>query len=117
VELRVMAALSGDPTMIDAFVANADIHTATAAKVYGVSQDEVISEMRRTAKMVNFGIIYGISAFGLSQRLGIPRTEAAEIIETYFQEYPAIKEFMDSVVESVREVGYAETLGGRRRYF
>ncbi len=117
VELRVMAALSGDPAMIDAFCENADIHTATAAKVFGVAKDEVISDMRRTAKMVNFGIIYGISAFGLSQRLSIPRGEAAEIIETYFKEYPDIKEFMDTIVETVREAGYAETLGGRRRYF
>ncbi len=117
VELRVMAALSGDPAMIDAFCDEEDIHTTTAAKVFGVPQSEVTSDMRRTSKMVNFGIIYGISAFGLSQRLQIPRGEAAEIIDTYLEKYPAIKEFMDTVIESVREVGYAETLGGRRRYF
>ena len=117
VELRVMAALSGDPTMIEAFQNNLDIHTATAAKVFGVEIDEVIPDMRRTAKMVNFGIIYGISAFGLSQRLGIPRGEASEIIKTYFEEYPAIKQFMEDTIEDAREKGYVETLAKRRRYF
>lgn len=117
VELRVMAALSGDPTMIEAFQNNLDIHTATAAKVFGVEIDGVIPDMRRTAKMVNFGIIYGISAFGLSQRLGIPRGEASEIIKTYFEEYPAIKQFMEDTIEDAREKGYVETLAKRRRYF
>ena len=117
VELRVMAALSGDPTMIEAFQKNLDIHTATAAKVFGVEIDEVIPDMRRTAKMVNFGIIYGISAFGLSQRLGIPRGEASEIIKTYFEEYPAIKKFMEDTIQDAREKGYVETLAKRRRYF
>ena len=117
VELRVMAALAGDPNMIDAFKQDLDIHRATAARVFGVNDNQVLPEMRRTAKMVNFGIIYGISAFGLSQRLEIPRGEAAEIIETYFQQYPAIKNFMESTVETVREKGYAETVSGRRRYF
>ena len=117
VELRVMAALSGDPAMIEAFKNDLDIHTATAARVFGVSLDDVLPEMRRTAKMVNFGIIYGISAFGLSQRLGIGRSEASEIITTYFEQYPAIKQFMEDTIESVRELGYAQTLAGRRRYF
>ena len=117
VELRVMASLSGDPAMIEAFQNNLDIHTSTAAKVFGVEIDEVIPDMRRTAKMVNFGIIYGISAFGLSQRLGIPRGEASEIIKTYFEQYPAIKQFMEDTVESTRENGFIETLAGRRRYF
>lgn len=103
--------------MIEAFQNHADIHTITAAKVFGVSPDEVTSEMRRTAKMVNFGIIYGISAFGLSQRLAIPRSEAAGVIEAYFREYPAIREFMSRTVEEARESGYVETLSGRRRYF
>ena len=103
--------------MIEAFQADLDIHTATAAKVFGVELDEVVPDMRRTAKMVNFGIIYGISAFGLSQRLGIPRSEASEIINTYFEQYPAIKQFMEDTVESTRENGYVETLAGRRRYF
>ena len=114
VELRVMAALSGDEAMIQAIKDDLDIHSATAARVYGVDMDDVTSEMRRNAKMVNFGIIYGISAFGLSQRLGIPRGEASEIIETYFQQYPGIKNYMDTTVETAQQNGYVETLGGRR---
>lgn len=117
IELRVMAAISQDVTMIEAFQNDADIHTITAAKVFAVEPENVTSDMRRTAKMVNFGIIYGISAFGLSQRLAIPRTEAANIIEAYFREYPAIRQFMDRTVNEAREAGYVETLSGRRRYF
>jgi DNA polymerase-1 len=117
IELRVMAALSQDATMIEAFQNDADIHTITAAKVFVVEPENVTSDMRRTAKMVNFGIIYGISAFGLSQRLAIPRTDAANIIEAYFREYPAIREFMDRTVQEAREAGYVETISGRRRYF
>jgi DNA polymerase-1 len=117
IELRVMAALANDATMIEAFRNHIDIHTVTAAKVFVVDPENVTSDMRRTAKMVNFGIIYGISAFGLSQRLGIPRGEASAIIEAYFREYPAIKEFMDRTINEARENGYVETLGGRRRYF
>jgi len=117
IELRIMAALAADPTMIAAFQNGADIHTTTAAKVFSVAEDAVTSDMRRTAKMVNFGIIYGISAFGLSQRLAIPRTEAADIIDAYFREYPAIREFMDDTVARARENGYVETLTGRRRSF
>jgi len=117
IELRIMAAIANDPTMIAAFRQGTDIHSVTAAKVFGVAEDAVTSEQRRRAKMVNFGIIYGISAFGLSQRLGIPRSEAAEIIDAYFREYPAIKAFMDHTVEAARESGHAETLCGRRREF
>jgi DNA polymerase-1 len=117
IELRVMAALSQDATMIEAFQNDADIHTITAAKVFTVEPENVTSDMRRTAKMVNFGIIYGISAFGLSQRLAIPRTEAANVIDAYFREYPAIREFMDRTVNEAREAGYVETISGRRRYF
>lgn len=118
IELRVMAALSGDQSMIEAFKANEDIHTATSAKVFGVTPLEVTREMRSTAKMVNFGIIYGISAFGLSQRLGtISRSEAGEIIEAYFKQYPAVKEFMQNTVDEAKEKGYAETLCGRRHYY
>ena len=116
VELRIMAAMSGDAGMIEAFQQDLDIHTATAAKVYGVALDEVKSDMRRTAKMVNFGIIFGISAFGLSQRLGIPRAEAAEIIDTYFAQYPGVKEFMDKTIEEAKANDYVETLTQRRRY-
>ncbi len=117
IELRVMAALANDATMIEAFKNNADIHTITAAKVFGVANDTVTNDMRRTAKMVNFGIIYGISAFGLSQRLAIPRAEAASIIEAYFREYPAIKAFMENTIADARERGFVETLSGRRRHF
>ncbi len=117
IELRVMAALACDPTMISAFQDGADIHTITAAKVHGVTPEEVTRDMRSGAKMVNFGIIYGISAFGLSQRLAIPRSDAAEIIEAYFREYPAIKEYMDRTIAESREKGYAETLAGRRRAY
>ncbi|MDE0836241.1 MAG: DNA polymerase I [Akkermansiaceae bacterium] len=117
IELRVMAALACDPTMISAFQDGADIHTITAAKVHGVTPEEVTREMRSGAKMVNFGIIYGISAFGLSQRLAIPRGEAAEIIDAYFREYPAIKEYMDRTVAEARDKGYAETIAGRRRHY
>lgn len=116
VELRVMASLSGDEAMMEAFAQGLDIHQATAARVYGVPLDGVLPEMRRTAKMVNFGIIYGISAFGLSQRLGIPRTEAARIIDSYFQQFSGIKRYIDQLVESARQKGYVETLTGRRRY-
>lgn len=116
VELRVMAHLSGDEGMKQAFIDGEDIHTATAAKVFGVALDEVTKEQRRRSKMVNFGIIYGISAFGLSQRLRIPRKEAAEIIENYFAQYPAVKTFMDSLIAGAKEKGYVETVTGRRRH-
>ncbi len=115
IELRVMAALSGDVAMIEAFRQGVDIHQATAAKVYGVALDAVEPEMRRKAKMVNFGIIYGISAFGLSQRLGIPRTEAAQIIESYFRQFPGVASFMKTLVEEARAKGFVQTLCGRRR--
>ncbi|MEO1855852.1 MAG: DNA polymerase I [Rubritalea sp.] len=115
VELRVMAAIAGDEAMIKAFQQDLDIHTATAARVYRVNLDEVTRDMRSAAKMVNFGIIYGISAFGLSQRLGIPRAEAASIIDSYFEQYPAIKTFMDNTMKQAEKNGYVETLGGRRR--
>ena len=116
IELRIMAAFSGDQTMIDAFENDIDIHSSTASKVFKVELEEVTSEMRRRAKMVNFGIIYGISAFGLSQRLGIPRGEAAEIITSYFEQFPAVKTYMDKVIDDAREQGYVETILGRRRY-
>ncbi len=115
VELRVMAALSEDAAMIEAFQQGQDIHQATAAKVYGVPLDGVLPEMRRTAKMVNFGIIYGISAFGLSQRLGIPRGEAATIIDNYFKQFPGIHRYMEQIVKDAKKYGYVETITGRRR--
>jgi len=116
IELRIIAELSGDEGMIEAFNQGLDIHAATAAKVYGLQLSEVTKEMRRNAKMVNFGIIYGISAFGLSERLGIPRKEAAQIIDQYFVKYPKIKEYMDNTIVSARKLGYVETIKGRRRY-
>src|ERR1700744_4422 len=116
IELRIIADISKDKNMMDAFVNNYDIHTATAAKVYGKQLDEVSSDERRNAKAVNFGIIYGQSAFGLSQNLGIPRKEAAEIIENYFAQYPGIKNYMSDTMNFARENGYVCTLMGRRRY-
>ena len=118
IELRVMASLCEDPAMIEAFRADEDIHTATAARVFGVPLDGVTSDMRRTAKMVNFGIIYGISSFGLSQRLNgeVSRGEAQQIIEEYFRQYPGVKAFQDSTIEQAQRDGYVETLTGRRRY-
>jgi DNA polymerase-1 len=116
IELRIIAALSGDEGMIQAFHSGQDIHTATASKVYGTEIDKVTSDMRRNAKMVNFGIIYGISAFGLAQRLSIPRTEAKEIIENYFAKYPKVKEYMNSTIQLAKEKGFVETILGRRRY-
>ncbi|MBA3706896.1 MAG: DNA polymerase I, partial [Bacteroidetes bacterium] len=116
IELRIIAELSNDTGMIEAFQSGQDIHKATAAKVYNVSLEEVTSDMRRNAKMVNFGIIYGMSAFGLSERLNIPRKEAAAIIENYFEKYPRIKIYMDENIECARVKGYVETIMGRRRY-
>ena len=116
IELRVMAHLSGDPHMIEAFRSGADIHAATAAKIYGVAPDAVTPEMRRKAKTANFGIIYGISAFGLAERLGISRTEAKELIDGYFKSYPRIKEYMDESIERAREKGYVETIFKRKRF-
>ncbi|MES2396945.1 MAG: DNA polymerase I, partial [Bacteroidota bacterium] len=116
IELRIIAELSKDEGMIEAFLSGQDIHKATAAKVYNVSLEEVTPDMRRNAKMVNFGIIYGISAFGLAERLNIPRKEAGAIIENYFSKYPGIKTYMDENIEIARERGYVETIMGRRRY-
>jgi DNA polymerase-1 len=116
IELRIIAHLSKDKGLVEAFQNGMDIHTATASKVYGVAPDMVTKEMRRNAKMVNFGIIYGISAFGLSERLGIPRKEAAEIINNYFEQYPGVKAYMEKSIQFAREHGYVETILGRRRY-
>jgi DNA polymerase-1 len=116
IELRIIAEISKDPNMTQAFIQNLDIHTATAANVYGIGLNEVDSTQRRNAKAVNFGIIYGQSAFGLSQSLGIPRKEAADIIENYFAQYPGIKQYMADTMNFARENGYVCTLMGRRRY-
>ena len=116
IELRIIAHLSKDKAMIAAFNEGLDIHTATAAKVYGIGLEDVSKEMRRNAKTVNFGIIYGISAFGLSERLGIPRGEAADIINNYFEQYPGVKTYMNDQIVFARKTGYVETMLGRRRY-
>lgn len=116
IELRIIAEISKEENMLDAFTKGIDIHTATAAKVYGISIEEVDGTQRRNAKAVNFGIIYGQSAFGLSQNLGIPRKEAAEIIEQYFAQYPGIKRYMSDTMNFARENGFVETIMGRRRY-
>jgi DNA polymerase-1 len=116
IELRLMAHFSQDNNMIAAFVNNEDIHTATAARVFGVDADKVTREMRTKAKTANFGIIYGISAFGLAQRMRIARTEAKELIEGYFTTYPGVRKYMDECIENARNNGYVETLLGRKRY-
>ena len=111
-----MAHLSGDESLIAAFAHGEDIHAATAARLFGKTIPEVSSEERRRAKTANFGIIYGIAAFGLSQRLEIPRKEAKELIDGYFRSYPKVEEYMNRVVAEAREKGYVETIFGRRRY-
>jgi DNA polymerase I len=116
IELRIVAAISKDKSMIADFKQGVDIHTATAAKVFGVELGAVDKEMRRKAKMVNFGIIYGISAFGLAQRLDIPRKEAAEIIDNYFKQYPDLKLYMNDSIDFARQHGFVQTIMGRRRY-
>ena len=116
IELRLMAHFSGDANMQDAFRHDADIHAATAAKIYGIPIADVTSDMRRKAKTANFGIIYGISVFGLSQRLSIPRSEAQELISGYFDAYPGVRRYMNEAIDKARAKGYVETLMGRRRY-
>lgn len=116
IELRLIAELSKDPNMMEAFTSGHDIHRATAARVYGLELEEVTSDQRRNAKAVNFGIIYGQSAFGLSQSLAIPRKEAAEIIDQYFSQYAGIKKYMSEVLNFAKENGYVETILKRRRY-
>ncbi len=115
IELRIMASFAKDKQMIDAFRQGRDIHATTASRIFGIKLEEVDSETRRMAKSANFGMIYGISPFGLSQNLNIPRGEAKEIIESYFQEFPAVKEYMDRTVNEARDRGYVETILGRRR--
>jgi DNA polymerase-1 len=116
IELRIVASISGDPNMCEAFRLGKDIHTATAAKVFGVSEDNVTKEMRYKSKSVNFGIIYGQGAFGLAENLNIPRAEARELIENYFKEYSSIRKYMDDTINFARENGYVKTLLGRKRW-
>ena len=116
IELRIVAAISGDEAMIQAFKDKKDIHTATAAKVYNVEESAVTKDMRRAAKAVNFGIIYGQSAFGLAENIGVSRTEAKTIIDNYFKQYPSIKGYMDRSINFAKEHGYVETIMGRKRW-
>jgi DNA polymerase-1 len=116
IELRIVAAMSGDEAMCEAFKLKKDIHTATAAKVFGISEEEVTKEMRYKAKSVNFGLIYGQSAFGLSQNIGVSRTEAKQLIDNYFEQYAAIKSYMDKQILFAKEHGYVETILGRKRW-
>jgi len=116
IELRIMAHMSGDKNMIDAFNTGEDIHVSTAAKIQGISPGDVTKEMRGRAKTANFGIIYGISAFGLSRRMNFPLSDAKEFIEEYFRTYPGVKKYMDKSIERAREKGYVQTIMGRKRY-
>ncbi|HSF85254.1 MAG TPA: DNA polymerase I [Acidimicrobiia bacterium] len=116
IELRILAHLSGDPGLVDAFRTNLDIHTATAARVNGVDPDDVTSDQRRRAKMVNFGLLYGMEAYGLAQRLEISRDEAQAQIDAYFAQFPDVRQFMQGIVDEARSTGYTTTLLGRRRY-
>lgn len=116
IELRIIAALSGEENMIESFRKGEDIHKSTAAKVFNVAPEEVTREMRSNAKTVNFGIIYGVSAFGLSNQTNLSRTESKELIDAYYQTYPRLKSYMNELIESAREKGYAQTISGRRRY-
>ena len=116
IELRIMAHLSGDEHLTGAFRSGVDVHRATAAKIFGIPYDEVTGDQRRIAKTANFGIMYGISSFGLAQRLGISRSEAKKIIDDYFEAFPSVRSFIGDTVESARKNGYVETIFGRRRY-
>jgi DNA polymerase-1 len=116
IELRIIAALSKDPAMVKAFQNNEDIHAATAARVFDVPLEKVTREQRSNAKTVNFGIVYGVSAFGLSQQTNLNRTESKELIDTYYSSYPQLKEYISKQVNFAREHGYVVTVLGRRRY-
>lgn len=116
IELRVLAHMSGDPFLVEAFRSGSDIHTATAARVWGLSESDVTANQRRTAKMINFGLLYGMEAFGLADRLGISRDEAQQHMDAYFSQFVQVREFMSAVVTQARNQGYTTTLFGRRRY-
>ncbi|HUM88774.1 MAG TPA: DNA polymerase [Prolixibacteraceae bacterium] len=116
IELRIMASLSQDSDMLEAFAHDVDIHAVTASKIFNIKPEDVLPEQRRKAKTANFGIIYGISSFGLSQRLNIPKNEAKEIIDGYFDAFPKVKEYMEKSIENARKYGFVKTLLGRKRY-
>ena len=115
IELRLLAHMAGDQAMIEGFHSGADIHTITASQVFGVRPEEVTPSMRRSAKAVNFGIVYGISDFSLAQDIGVTRKEAGEFIKTYLDTYPGVKKYMEDIKQTGREQGYVSTLFGRRR--
>ena len=116
IELRIMAHLSKDSGLLSAFNENRDVHTATAAEVFEVDQDAVSGEQRRKAKAINFGLIYGMSAFGLAKQLGLSRKQAQEYIDRYFARYPSVKDYMDATRDIAHQQGFVETLFGRRLY-
>jgi DNA polymerase-1 len=116
IELRIMAHLSGDKGLLSAFEHGEDIHRATAAEVFGMAPEQVSSEARRRAKAINFGLIYGMSAFGLARQLGISRTDAQSYVDLYFERYPGVKNFMDQTRDSARDKGFVKTVYGRRLY-
>src|SRR5690606_13309968 len=116
IELRIIAHLSGDPAMVEAFNHGEDIHKSTAAKVFKVNLDEVSREQRSQAKTVNFGIIYGVSAFGLADQTGLSRSEAKQLIDAYYETYPVLKAFIDKSLHTARAQAFVETILGRRRY-
>jgi DNA polymerase-1 len=116
IELRIMAHLSGDPSLVAAFTEDRDVHQATAAEVLGVPLAEVSADQRRSAKAVNFGLIYGMSAFGLARQLGIGRGEAQRYVDRYFERYPGVRRYMEETRNQARELGYVETVYGRRLY-
>jgi DNA polymerase-1 len=116
IELRIMAHLSGDAGLLGAFAADRDVHQATAAEVFGVPPDQVTADQRRSAKAINFGLIYGMSAFGLARQLGIERGAAQKYVDLYFERYPGVKAYMDRTREQARKTGYVETVFGRRLY-
>ena len=116
VELRILAHMSGDPALIRTFQEDEDVHTRTASEIFGLSPNEITSEMRRKAKAVNFGIIYGISAFGLAQDIGVSNNEAKRYIDSYFSRYPLVREFIDRTINDAKTKGYVTTLFGRRRF-
>jgi DNA polymerase-1 len=116
IELRIMAHLSADAGLLKAFVGGEDIHKATAAEVFGVELNQVTTDLRRSAKAINFGLIYGMSSFGLAQQLGLSRSQAQSYIDLYFTRYPGVKNYMNNIKDQAREQGYVETLFGRRLY-
>jgi DNA polymerase-1 len=116
VELRVLAHMSNDPGLIETFKRDEDVHTRTASEIFGLAPDEITSEMRRKAKAVNFGIIYGISAFGLARDLGVSNSEAKRYIDTYFSQYPGVREFLDKTIQDAKKTGFVSTMFHRRRF-